>query len=154
MLPEVARDLGTAIGAVVLALDGGADLLEPRSFDFTALGPKSLIVVSFVLLPFVFGLLVVPVIERLLEVEPWSSRRLTAVLVLGSLPLVPVLPLGAAAFGAALSARRKPAVGRVLATVGRVAVPLVLAAAALESGVELWRDAGEMLWSRTPRRPR
>jgi hypothetical protein len=142
VLPHRGR---AALSGVSLALYGGADLLKPRSFDFTALGPKALIVVSFVLLPFVFGLVMAPVVERLLEVEPWSSRRLTAVLVLGSLPLVPVSPLGAAAFGVALFVRRKPEVGQMLTVIGRVAVPAVLVVAAVKSGVELWRDAGEML---------
>ena len=134
-----------AIWSVSLTLYGGSDLLAPGSFDFTALDPKLLAVVGFVMLPLLYGIAVVPAVERLLAVEPWSSRRVTGVLVLGSLPLLPVFPLGAAAFGAALLVRRTPQLGRILTRVGRVALPVVLAVAAVKYGIKLWHDAADIL---------
>ena len=135
----------TVIWTVSLTLYGGADLLAPGSFDFTALDPKLLAVAGFVMLPLLYGIAVVPVIERLLTAEPWSSRRLTGVLVLGSLPLVPAFPLGAAAFGAALFVRRTPWLGSSLTRVARLAVPLVVAFAAVKYGIRLWQDAARIL---------
>lgn len=133
------------IWSVSLTLYGGADLLAPGSFDFTALDPKLFAVGGFVMLPLLYGIAVVPLVERLLTVAPWSNRGLTGVLVLGSLPLLPVFPLGAATFGAALLVRRNPRFGGIVTRVARIAVPIVLAAAAVKSGSELWHDAARIL---------
>lgn len=123
----------------------GAAVVNPDSFDFAALDPKPFAVAAFVLLPGLAALLSALAIERLLRVEPWSDRRLTVVLVVGSLPLVTVFPAVAALYGAAFALRRKPRLGNACTAVGRVVVPVALAVVAVRSGLELWSDAGEIL---------
>ena len=142
VLPQRGRSL---LWAIVVGLFTGADLLKPRSLDFTLLEPKSFAVASFILLPGVAALLIALTIERLLVLEPWSSRSLTIVLALAAVPLIPVLPALLLLFGAALLLRRRPQMNGAVLAVGRVAVPLVLSALAVRSGVELWRDADEIL---------
>ena len=142
VLPQRGRSL---LWATVVGLYVGADLLKPRSLDFTLLEPKSFAVASFILLPGVAALLIALTLERLLTLEPWSSRPLTIVLALAALPLIPVLPAFLLLFGAALLLRRRPQMNAAIVAVGRVAVPLLLSALAVRSGVDLWRDADEIL---------
>jgi hypothetical protein len=131
--------------ATVVGLIVGADLLKPRSLDFTLLDPRSFAVASFILLPTIAAFLIALTLERLLVLEPWSSRPLTAVLVLGALPLIPVLPVFLILFGASLLIHRRPRLRKTILATARVAVPVVLIALAARSGVELWRDANDIL---------
>jgi hypothetical protein len=142
VLPRRGR---TLLWATVVGLFIGADLLKPHSLDFTLLDPKPFAVASFILLPSVAALLIALALERLLVLEPWSNRPLTIVLVLGALPLIPVLPAFLLLFGAALLLRRRPQMNAAILAVGRVAVPLVLMALSVRSGVDLWRNADEIL---------
>jgi hypothetical protein len=141
-LPKRGRAL---LWAAVVGLFMGADLLKPQSLDFTLLSPQSFAVASFILLPTVAAFLIAVVLERLLVLEPWSSRRLTAVLALGALPLAPVLPVLLLLFGATLLLGRRPRIQAMALGVGRVAVPLLLIVLAAISGAELWRDTGAIL---------
>jgi hypothetical protein len=141
-LPRRGRVL---LWAAVVGLVIGADLLKPQSLDFTLLGPQSFAVASFILLPTVAAFLIAFVLERLLAREPWSSRRLTAVLAVGALPLVPVLPVLLLLFGATLLLQRRPHIQATALGVARVAVPLLLIVLAAISGAELWRDTSEIL---------
>jgi hypothetical protein len=141
-LPKRGRAL---LWAAVVGLFMGADLLKPQSLDFTLLGPQSFAVASFILLPTVAAFLIAVILERLLVREPWSSRRLTAVLALGAIPLAPVLPVLLLLFGATLLFERRPLIQAMALGVGRVAVPLLLVVLAAISGAELWRDTSEIL---------
>jgi hypothetical protein len=137
---------GRAVGwGVVLGLVTGADILEPGNFDFAALDSKPFIVASFVLLPTVAALAIALVIERLLVVEPWSSRGLTAVLALGTTPLLPALPVFAILALVVLAVRRVPPITSCLHQPMRVGVPVTLSLFAAGSGVEIWLDALEIL---------
>ena len=142
ILPRRGR---AVLWAIVLGLLTGADLLKPRSTDFTLLEPRSLAVVSFVLLPAVAALLIALVVEHLLEREPWSNRPLTALLMLGALPIVPVFPAVLVLFGTALFLSRRPRIRVATVAVARIAVPLLLVALSVRSGVHLWRNANEIL---------
>jgi hypothetical protein len=133
------------VWGVVLGLATGADILNPDTFDFNALDSKPFIVASFVLLPTLAALVIALAIERLLTVEPWSRRGLTVVLMLGALPLVPVLPVFLVVAGAALAVRRAPRLANGLQRVLRVAVPIGLSLFAVRSAVELWSDATGIL---------
>jgi hypothetical protein len=141
-LPRRGRALGWG---VVLGLFTGADILEPRNFDFVALDSKPFIVASFVLLPMVAALAIALVIERLLELAPWSSRPLTIVLALGATPLLPALPVFAILALVVLAARRVPHLTSRLHQPMRVGVPVTLSLFAAGSGVEIWLDALEIL---------
>jgi hypothetical protein len=142
VLPRRGRPLlwATFVGLLV-----GEDLLKPQSLDFTLLEPRSFAVASFILLPTVAALLIALTLERLLVLDPWSSRPLTIILILGALPLIPVLPVFLLLFGAALFLRRRSQISAAIRNVARVAVPLLLIAIAVRSGTELWRDAYEIL---------
>jgi hypothetical protein len=131
--------------AAALGLYTGADILTPDKFDFAALDPKPFIIVSFVLLPVVAALTIALAIEWLLTVEPWSRRGLTAVLALGSLPLVPALPVFALITGIVLAVRRAPQLTDRLRRPSKVLVPIALWLLTANSGVELWLDATEIL---------
>ena len=84
-------------------------------------------------------------VERLLVVEPWSSRPLAIVLSIAALVLNIVLVVVAALAGVALALRRSPVLVDRLLLVARVVVPVALVAVAARSGVELWRDANALL---------
>ena len=133
------------VWGVLMGLYAGADILNPDTFDFAALDPKPFIVVSFVLMPALAALISALVIERLLTVEPWSRRGLTSVLVIGALPLVPVLPVFLVVAGAVLAVRQAPRLDDVLRRLLRVAVPVGLSLFAVRSAVELWSDATGIL---------
>ncbi len=141
-LPRRGRPL---LWGIVVGLVAGADLLKPRSLDFTALDPQSLAVTSFILLPTAAALLIALVIERLLVLEPWSSCPLVVLLSLGALPLVPVLPAILVLFGVTLFLARRPRLRATTFAVARIAVPLLLIALSARSGLHLWRDANEIL---------
>ena len=132
-LPRRGRAL--IVGAFV-AVVSGASTLDPYSLDFTILDPKPFAVASFILLPGVAAFVIAVVIERLLNLEPWSRRWLTILLGLASLPLVPVSPLFVLAGGVAYALRRAPQLAEGARLVARVAVPVAVVLMAGWSSVE------------------
>lgn len=126
---------------VFVTLFRGADTLAPGSFDFSALDPKVFAVVSFIALQGVAALLIALLVERLLRVEPWSTRPLAVVLALAALPLTPVLPVIGIVVAAMIGLRRTPAVALVIGRIARVAVPVLVVALSVKSGLEIWDDA-------------
>jgi hypothetical protein len=56
-----------------------------------------------------------------------------------------VLVVVAALAGVALVLRRVPGLGRVVLAIGRVAVPVACVVVAVLAGLDLWRDATEIL---------
>jgi hypothetical protein len=141
-LPRRGRALGWGL---VVGLVTGADILKPGSFDFAALDSKPFIVASFALLPLIAAYGIALAIERLLEVEPWSRRELTAALGLGALPLLPALPIFAILATFVWGARRLSHLTGRLHRPMRIGVPLTLSLVAANSGIELWLDALEIL---------
>jgi hypothetical protein len=134
-----------ALVGIVAGLGSGASSVDPDSFDFSALDPKAFAIASFTLLPGIAAAAIVLVVDRLLELEPWSSRPLAVVLGLAALVLNVVLVVVVAIGGAALALRRTPVLGRRLHALARVVLPVLLVAFAARSGLELWRDANELL---------
>ena len=127
---------GVFLGAVT-----GASTLAPGSLDFSILDPKPFAVASFVALPGIAAFLIALLLERLIEVEPWSSRLLAAGLALCALPLVPVAPVIVLVGGAMLLLRRTARLRDVIGRVGRVAVPLTVAIMTVRGVLEIWDDA-------------
>ena len=127
---------GVFLGAVT-----GASNLAPGSLDFSILDPKSFAVASFVALPGIAALLIALLVDRLLEVEPWSNRLLALVLGVCALPLVPVAPVIALVGGAMLLLRRSPKLLHVIGRIGKVAVPAVVAVLTVRGVLEIWDDA-------------
>ena len=134
-----------SIAGAFVAVVSGASTLDPYSLDFTILDPKPFAVASFILLPGVAAFFIAVAIERLLRVEPWGRHRLTIVLALASLPLVPVFPLFLLAGGVAFALRRVPKVAGAARLIARVAVPLAVVLLAGWSSIELWRDINAIL---------
>lgn len=134
-----------AIWSATIGLYTGADVLRPDSFDFAALEPKPFIVASFVVLPVVAALVIALAIERLLSIEPWSRRRLSLVLMIGLVPLVPALPVFALAAAVVLAARRLSGPLPGLRRPVKVLLPVGLCLVAVRSGVEVWLDAVAIL---------
>ena len=123
----------------------GASTLDPYSLDFTVLDPKPFAVASFILLPGAATFVIAVALERLLQIEPWSSRGLTIVLALASLPLVPVFPLFVLTGGVAYALRRAPKLAEGARFIARIAVPAAVVVLAGWSSVELWRDINAIL---------
>ena len=130
---------------VFAAIFGGADLLKPEGIDFTLLHPKPFAVASFILLPGLGAFVIAVFVERLLAVEPWSRRALTVALGLAALPLFSVLPAVAAMAAVVVAVRRRSRLADAVLTFGKVAVPVGLVSLTGWSGLELWRDATEIL---------
>lgn len=89
-VPERHRAVGAAVFYAAL---GGAAILQPGKFDFTAIEPGYLAVTFFVLLPAAFGFALSRVVERWLA-DPEASRPWYAMLPL--LVLAITGPLGIA----------------------------------------------------------
>ena len=123
----------------------GADVINPTSFDFQALDPTSFAVAAFILMPAIAALLIALIAERLLRVEAWSKRWLTVLLGIGALPLVPVFPIFIVVFLVGLVLRKEPRVAQALLSVARIAVPVLVIALGVKSGVELWNDVSALL---------
>lgn len=141
-LPATGR---AAFVGIVVALVSGASFVDPYSFDFSALDPKVFAVAAFTLLPGIAAATIVLAVDRLLLVEPWSSRPLAVVLCLAALVLNVVLVVVVAAVGVALALRRAPALGGRLLAGARIVVPILLIVLAARSGAELWRDIDALL---------
>jgi len=127
---------GVFLGAV-----SGASTLAPGSFDFSALDPKAFAVASFVALPGIAAFLIALLVDRLLELEPWSNRLLALVLALCALPLFPVAPVIALVGGGMLLLRRTERLRDLVERVGRVAVPVIVAIMTVRGVLEIWDDA-------------
>jgi hypothetical protein len=133
------------IFAVVAALVMGADVVKADGVDFSLLDPKPFAIAAFVLLPGIAAFAIAATVERLLVVQPWSRRRLTILLAAAALILTVVLSVVAAVAAVALVLRRLPWLGRTVLAIGRVVVPVAFVVVTLVSGLELWRDANEIL---------
>jgi hypothetical protein len=86
-----------AASAALFGALGGALILKPGEFDFTAVDPPVLTVLFFVALPALFGLALGLDLERRLAVEPTRQRPWYLLL-----PLVPLALVGPVALGVAM----------------------------------------------------
>jgi hypothetical protein len=130
-----------AVWGVFLGAVSGASNLKPGSLDFSILDPKPFAVASFVVLPGLAAFLIALLVERLLEVEPWSNRLLSLALVLYALPLAPVAPVIAIVGVAMLLLRRRPKLLNVVGRIGSVVVPVAVAVLTVRGMSEIWDDA-------------
>ena len=126
------------------ALVGGSGFVHEDGVDFTLISPGLLAIALFVLLPGVAAALVVLLVERWDREVAWRDRRLTVLVAAASLgstfALVPAALLTIAAF----LVRRTGARGRLL-QVGRIVVPVGLAAIAVIAGIDLVAEASRIL---------
>lgn len=141
-LPARGRSL---LVAAFVGLTMGADIVNPGSFDFSALDPKAFAVASFALVPGLTAFAMVKLTDRLLEVEPWSSKLLAIVLAVASLVLNVVLVAVAVAYLAVYVIQGRPRLVAPILRVGRIVVPVALAILSVAAGIELWRDASELM---------
>lgn len=126
------------------ALVGGSVFVHEDGIDFTLISPVLLAIALFVLLPGVAAALVVLLVERWDKQPPWQDRRLTTLVVAGSLGSTFVLAPAALVVVAALVVRRVGARGRLLQA-GRIVVPLGLFVIAVLAGIDLAAESGRIL---------
>lgn len=132
--------LWTAFAALV----GGANFVHEDGIDFTLISPQLLSIALFVALPGVAAALVVLLVERWIREPAWRDRRLSALVVGAAIASTFALVAAALVCGAALLVSRMA--GREpLVRIGRVVVPVGLAAVALVSGVDLVAESVRIL---------
>jgi hypothetical protein len=145
-LPERGRP---AFYGAFCGLVGGALIVSPGGTDFTELSPLSLAIALFVLIPAVYGVVLSAWVERSLrsDPEPMSGWRWFALLPL--LLLVITGPLALAALIVLVVVVAANQSGRLLelwhSTVVTWLGRLAVVAVAVLSGVDLVRDAAEIL---------
>lgn len=129
---------------LVAAAAVGEQTVHADGVDFTLLEPRALAVVLFVLLPAGAAIVVVQLVERWLEVGPWSDQRLTATLALAALLGTVALAFAAVVAYVAVVLRRTEA-GDLVQSVGRVVVPAGLLLVAVISGWQLLDESARIL---------
>jgi hypothetical protein len=145
-LPERGRP---AFYGVFCGVVGGAIIVSPGGTDFTELSPLALAIAFFVLIPAVYGIALSAWVERSLRSGP---ARMSGWRWLALLPLLPLVLTGPFALAALLLLVLVVAANRsgrllelwhstVITWLGRLAVVAV----AVLSGVDLVRDATEIL---------
>ena len=132
--------LWTAFAALV----GGANFVHEDGIDFTLITPRLLSIVLFVALPGVAAALVVLLVERWIGEPAWRDRRLSTLVVVAAIASTFAL-VAAALVGVAAFFVRRIAARERLRRIGRVVVPIGLAAVALLSGVDLAAESGRIL---------
>ena len=99
--------------ALTSAAIGGSGTIHYDGIDFQSLEPQWLAIALFIVLPFVFGLGLATIVDRLAQRDSWTRRGATAwvlplllLLVMAANPLVGVPPIIAAIIAVLLIVRR------------------------------------------------
>ena len=133
LLPWTGWARGLAFGLLLLGVFGRL-IIDPNNFDFDVLDPAALAVVLFAAIFILYGLLLVPILERLepsiRRAPPWLWMPLLAVILLplllsgvGGLVLVTTFAIG---FGVAASGGwRRISESPALTATGRAALVLI-----------------------------
>ena len=126
------------------ALVGGSLFVHDEGVDFTLVTPAALAIALFVLLPGVAAALVVLLVERWDGEAAWRNRRLTVLVAAAALgstfALVPAAFVTIAAFLVGRAGARER-----LLQIGRIVVPLGLAAIAVIAGIDLVAESSRIL---------
>jgi len=138
------RRLRLPLWALVAAALGGARIVHEDGVDFTLLEPAALAIALFVLLPGAAAALVVLLVERWIDREPFSERRLDVFVVVAALCGTFALVVGVLV-GVAALVGRVTGLNRVLRPVARVAAPLALVAVGVAAAVDLVGTASRLL---------
>lgn len=138
------RQLRLPLWSLVAATLGGATIVHEDGVDFVLLEPVALAVALFVVVPGVAAALVVVLVERFAEREPFADRRLSAVVIVaalcGTFALVVAVVVGVVALGG-----RRTGLAGLLRPLAGVVAPLALAALGVASAVDLVRTASRLL---------
>jgi hypothetical protein len=138
------RRLRLPLWSLAVAALGGATIVHEDGVDFTQLEPVALAIALFVILPGVAAALVVLLVERWVDREPFSERRLDVVVVVAALCGTFALVVGVVV-GVAALVGRDTGLNRVLLPVARVVAPLALAAVGVVAAVDLVGTASRLL---------
>lgn len=122
----------------------GATVVHEDGVDFTLLEPVSLAIALFVAVPAAAAALVVVLVERWADREPFADRRLRVIVVAAAAAGTFALVLGAAVGAVALVGRRT-GVERRLRPIALVGAPLAVAAVTAVSAVQLVGTASRLL---------
>jgi hypothetical protein len=134
--------------SIYFAAVGGAGIIGPSEFDFSRLSPLRLAIALFIVIPAVFGVVTVMLVERL--IRPDSFLRQGRWWFVGLLPLILInvvgLLLALLALAVGWAGERAPSLrkaweSRATAWIGRA----VLIATAGMSAVSLGQDVAEIL---------
>lgn len=140
----IPRGLRLPLWSLAAAVLGGAGVIHDDGVDFTLIEPAALAIVLFVLLPGAAAALTVLLVERWAGLDPAEHRRLRASLVVAALgstfALAPAAGIAVVAVGL-----RRAGVSGLVASVGRVAVPIGLAGVTVLAGLDLARDISVIL---------
>jgi hypothetical protein len=140
----VPRRLRMLLWTLLAAAAGGASFVHEDGVDFTLLEPAALAVVLFVALPGLAAAVVVVLVERWVDVDPASNRRLVGVLLVAAVAATLALVLAAVVGAVAVLARRVGAV-ELFRPVSRIAVPFILVTATLVAAVDLITEASRII---------
>lgn len=138
------RRLRLPLWSLAAAALGGATIVHEDGVDFTMLEPVALAIALFVILPGVAAAIVVLLVERWIDREPFSERRLDAVVVVAALCGTFALVVGVVV-GVAALVGRDTGLNRVLQPVARVVAPLALVAVGVVAAVDLVGTASRLL---------
>ncbi len=121
----------------LLAMAGvGAAVIHDDGVDFTLIEPAALAIALFLALPGLAAVVVVVLVERWVDREPFANRRLVVGLVVGALLGTFAIVLAVVVGGAALALRSVGA-APTLRRAARVLVPVVLVVVTAVSAVSL-----------------
>ncbi|MGL6279361.1 MAG: hypothetical protein ACRC50_07385 [Gaiella sp.] len=138
--PRLRLALWTLFGAAA----GGATIVHDDGVDFTLIEPAVLAVTLFVALPGAVAALVVVLVERWVDREPFVDRRLAVLVGLAAVCGTFALVVGAVVAVGALLLRRV-GLARPVSAIARVIVPLGLAALTIGALVDLVGTASRVL---------
>ena len=128
MRSAIPRRLRLPLWSLLAAFGMGANVIHTDGVDFTLLEPTWLAIALFLVVPLLAGALVVVLVERWADREPFTDRRSSVLLCLAALLGSVALVLGAVVAAAALIVRRL-GLSAVIGRVARIAVPIGLIAA-------------------------
>lgn len=140
----IPRRLRLPLWTLLATAAGGAAFVHEDGIDFALLEPAALAVALFVALPGLAAALVVVLVERWIDRDPATDRRLAATLLAAALAGTFAVIVAAGVGGIALAVRRAGLT--VIATrVARVVVPVGLVAFTLYAGIDLVTEAARIV---------
>lgn len=129
---------------IVSAAVVGAMVVHEDGADFTLLEPVALSIALFVALPAAAAALVVLLVERWVDREPFADRRLRALVIVAAVAATLALVVGAVVGAVALVGRRTGLETR-LRPVARVVAPLAMVVIAAGAVVDLAGKASRLM---------
>lgn len=142
---SISRRLRLPLWALFAAAAGGATVVHEQGVDFTLIEPVVLAVALFVALPGLAAALVVVLVERWVDREPATDRRLVVALSAAAILSTAALPFAAMVGGLAVGLRGADRLRDGARLVGRYLVPLGIGLVTVIAGVSLVSEATRII---------